>query len=141
MNILILHTDGGARGNPGPAAIGAVFWERDASGDLKKIHEISRAIGEQTNNFAEYTALIQAVTWAHGAGYETIECYLDSELVVKQLNGQYKIKEATLKTLASQVIALKPKFKKITFHHVRREKNKDADALVNAALDAQSGKA
>ena len=136
MNVLVVHTDGGARGNPGPAAIGAVFWERDAAGNSKKVHEISRTIGEQTNNYAEYSALIAAVAWACDAGYETVECYLDSELVVKQLCGQYKIKEPVLKTLASQVLAMQPSFKKITFTHVSREKNQAADALVNAALDA-----
>ncbi len=138
MNTLTIHTDGGARGNPGPAAIGAVFWERGAAGNMNKVHEISRAIGEQTNNYAEYSALIAAVAWARDAGYAEVECYLDSELVVKQLNGQYKIKEPVLKTLASQVLAMRPSFKKITFSHVRREKNQAADTLVNAALDASA---
>ena len=136
MNTLTIHTDGGARGNPGPAAIGAAFWERDAAGTVAKVHEISRCIGEQTNNFAEYTALIAALAWAAEAGYENVECYLDSELVVKQVTGQYKVKEPTLKPLVAQVAAAKNSFKKITFTHVRREKNKEADALVNAALDA-----
>ena len=134
--VLILHTDGGARGNPGPAGIGAAFWERATDGSTHSVHEISRYIGEQTNNFAEYTALIAAVTWAKESGYGSVECYLDSELVVKQLNGQYKIKEPTLKQLAAQVLAMTRSFKRITFTHVRREKNKEADALVNRAVDA-----
>jgi ribonuclease HI len=140
MNTLIIHTDGGARGNPGPSGIGAVFWERDVAGSLHKVHEIARYIGEQTNNYAEYSALIAALAWAGEAGYDSVACYLDSELVVKQVTGQYKVKEPTLKPLVAQVLAAKGAFKKVTFTHVRREKNKEADALVNRALDEATGK-
>ena len=136
MSEVIIHTDGGARGNPGPAAIGIVFYDSPKS----KIFEFLEYIGERTNNFAEYTALITALQKAHEQGFTDVTCYLDSELVVKQLNGQYRIKEPTLQPLASEVNRFKKDFKTITFAHVRREQNKDADALVNAALDEEEKK-
>src|SRR6266481_4901423 len=97
---LIIFTDGGARGNPGPAGIGAVLYEGGADPAKTKIKEIQKYIGTATNNFAEYSALIAALELAAELGYKSIKCFLDSELVVKQLNGQYKIKAPSLKTLA-----------------------------------------
>ncbi len=134
---LVIYTDGGARGNPGPAGIGAVFYMDDGNGNLKLIAEIKKYIGEQTNNFAEYTALIVALEKAVELGQQRICCFLDSELVVKQLNGLYKVREDSLKPLASKVLALTGKFKNISFNHVKREKNKEADRLVNEILDEQ----
>ena len=137
---LIINTDGGARGNPGPAGIGAVFYFDDGTGNQKLIAEIKEYIGEQTNNFAEYTALIKALEKAAELGYERVLCVLDSELVVKQLNGLYKVREETLKPLATKVLSLTNKFKSVTFTHVKREKNKEADRLVNEAIDEYQGK-
>ena len=126
-----LFTDGGARGNPGHAGIGAVI--QDASG--KTIAEVSEYIGETTNNIAEYTALIKGLSKALEMGFTNAECFLDSELIIKQLNGQYKLKNKDLAKLFVHVHNLKHKFSKITFTHIPREKNKNADKLVNRALD------
>lgn len=139
MKKIILHTDGGARGNPGPAAIGITLESDDGAGNQVLIGEIKRYIGEQTNNFAEYTALITALEEAHKLGYSAADCFLDSELVVRQVKGEYKVREETLKPLHAKVQALIKHFSLITFNHVRREKNAEADRLVNEALDAETG--
>ncbi|OGE83304.1 MAG: hypothetical protein A3B10_01495 [Candidatus Doudnabacteria bacterium RIFCSPLOWO2_01_FULL_44_21] len=131
MHKLIIYTDGGARGNPGPAAIGVVIY--DFGG--RELKRISESVGETTNNQAEYKALIRALQEAIKMGFDKAICHLDSELVVRQLNGKYKIKEPGLKPLASQILALTQKFVQVEFVHVRREKNKLADQLVNEALD------
>jgi len=133
---LVIFTDGGARGNPGPAGIGAVLYADDAQGNQTRVGEIQKYIGVATNNFAEYTALITALEQAVTLGYREVQCFLDSELVVRQLNGQYKIREESLKPLAAKVLALTNKFKRYSFTHVPREKNREADKLVNAAIDA-----
>ncbi|MDP2918454.1 MAG: ribonuclease HI family protein [bacterium] len=127
---IIIHTDGGARGNPGPAGIGVVIRAPD-----KKIKKYSEYIGQATNNQAEYKALIFALKKAKALKPEKIQCYLDSELIVKQLNGAYKIKNKDLKPLFDQIITLSANFSKISFSHIPREKNKEADKLVNEALD------
>ena len=124
-----LHTDGGARGNPGPAGIGAVL-EIDG-----KSHGYKKYIGEGTNNQAEYKALILGLEKAKEYGVEEIECLLDSELVVKQLNREYKVKDKDLAVLFVKVYNLSQQFKKITFKHIYREQNKEADKLVNEAID------
>lgn len=128
---LIIHTDGGSRGNPGPAAIGAVL--ADTSG--KTLAEISECIGETTNNQAEYRAVIAALAAAKKLNATELEFYLDSELVVKQLKGEYKMKNKDLAPLFAQICQEKFNFKQVSFTHVRRELNKAADALVNQALD------
>lgn len=133
---VITHSDGGARGNPGPAGIGIVV--SDLNGN--KLKELGEYIGETTNNQAEYKALIQALTEAYKLGATAVTCYLDSELVVKQLTGLYKIKEAGLQELAMDALRLKSKFQQVNFKHVRREHNADADKLVNQALDAEENK-
>ena len=137
---LVIFTDGGARGNPGPAGIGVVFYLEDDHGNKKHLENLQKYIGEHTNNFAEYTALITGLERAAELGYANIKCYLDSELVVKQLNGLYKIREESLKPLASKVLALTNNFKTITFTHVHREKNAEADQLVNNAIDEATQK-
>ena len=134
LDTILVYTDGGARGNPGPAAIGAVFYLPEGEVN-KQIGELKQYIGENTNNYAEYMALITALEKVYELGYKKVFCHLDSELVVKQLNGQYKIREETLKPLAAKVFALREKFEQVTFQHVRREQNKEADRLVNEALD------
>ena len=97
--------------------------------------DLKKYIGKSTNNFAEYTALIVALEEAIAKGHKRARVFMDSELVVKQLNGLYKIREDSLKPLASRVLALTNKFESITFNHIHREKNSEADKLVNAAID------
>ena len=126
-----IYTDGGARGNPGPAGIGAVI--KNESGEV--VAEISEYIGEATNNQAEYKAVIAAIEKARNLGAEEVEFFLDSELVVKQLNREYRVKNEDLAPLFVRVYNASLGFKKITFKHVPREKNKEADRLVNEAID------
>jgi len=128
---IIIFSDGGARGNPGPAGIGAVLY------DSKKqvLAKISKYIGEATNNQAEYQALITALKKAKELGGQELDVFLDSELVVKQLNREYKVKNKELAPLFLEVYNLSLNFSKITFTHVYRENNKEADRLVNEALD------
>lgn len=132
MNTFTIYTDGGARGNPGPAGIGV--WIQDSqTGDITKIKEY---IGETTNNQAEYRALLRALEKAHELGAHEVSCFLDSELIVKQMNREYRVKDKELATLFLKVWNLAALFKKITFHHVPRAQNKEADKLVNEAIDA-----
>jgi ribonuclease HI len=135
MDKLIMYTDGGARGNPGPAAIGVAIF--DVGNTHNPIKTLSLYLGETTNNQAEYKALIAGLEEAQKLGAQELVCYLDSELVVKQLTGIYKIKEAGLKDLAMDALRLKNTFMQVEFKHVPREKNKLADALVNEALDKE----
>lgn len=128
---LIMHTDGGARGNPGPAGIGAVL--KDEKG--KVLTEISEYIGETTNNVAEYKAVIAGLEKAKELGATEVRCFLDSLLVVEQLKRNYKVKDANLATLFVKAWNLMQGFKKVTFTHIERAKNKDADRLVNEAID------
>jgi ribonuclease HI len=131
MEKIIIHSDGGARGNPGPAGIGAILHDEDG----KVIAEISRHLGETTNNQAEYKALIAGLEKAEELKAKEVDCFLDSELVVKQLNREYKVKNAELAPLFLKVHNLSLSFKKIKFTHVRREQNKEADRLANEAMD------
>lgn len=136
---LIIYTDGGARGNPGPAAVGVVITAPSTSSGQEKHY--SQTIGNATNNVAEYRALILALTKAEAmlgaAARETdLEVRADSELMVKQLLGQYKVKDQNLKLLFADAVALKEKFRSVSFVHIPREQNSVADALVNEALDA-----
>lgn len=132
---IIMYTDGGSRNNPGPAAIG-VYIETPN----KKYGEY---IGIKTNNEAEYAALvfglkkIKALIGKEKIKKAEIECRLDSELVVKQLNHEYKLKEKHIQDFFIEIWNLMLDFGKVTFHHIPREKNKIADALVNEALDAE----
>lgn len=137
---LITFSDGGARGNPGPAGIGVVLYTEDAFSTRKHLLDHKEYLGEQTNNFAEYTALITALQKGLDLGYKKVNSYLDSELVVKQLNGQYKIREASLIPLATKALTLARKYSSYSFNHVKREKNSLADALVNQVLDEQENK-
>jgi ribonuclease HI len=131
-----IYTDGGARGNPGPAAIG-VFIKM---GSVEK--KYSETIGETTNNVAEYKAVIFALKKVkqlignQKIGVTEIKIHTDSELIFKQIGGLYRVKDANLKLLFMEVWNLKQDFKKVEFMHIRRELNKEADKLVNHALDA-----
>jgi len=127
---LTIYTDGGARGNPGPAGLGVVMY---ADGKIVKRH--SRYLGKATNNQAEYRAVIDALEHAREMGAKEIELVMDSELVVKQLNREYRVKDKDLAQLFVQVWNLTLGFSKFTVRHVRREQNKEADKLVNEAID------
>jgi len=135
-NKLEIYTDGGARGNPGPAGIGVVIKDGD-----KIVRSYSKHIGKATNNEAEYQALILALQKAKEFKPFQVRCFLDSELVVKQLNHEYKIKEENMAALFIKVWNLILDFEKVEFIHIPREKNKEADKLVNEALDAEISKA
>lgn len=127
----LLNTDGGARGNPGPSAIAYVL--RSPSGEL--IKQGGEYIGANTNNFAEYKALILGLSEAQNAEVKVLTCRLDSELVVKQLNGEYAVKDIHLKDLYAHVQMLVRGFDLVKFMHVPRAENKEADKLVNETLD------
>jgi len=132
---IVLYTDGGSRGNPGPAAVG-VFIET-----LNK--KYGEYIGETTNNDAEYQALIfglkkiKSLIGKQKAKKTQIQCYLDSELIVKQLRHEYKISDTFMQQLFIQVWNLMLDFEEVSFEHVYREKNTIADSLVNQALDSE----
>jgi ribonuclease HI len=127
-----LHTDGGARGNPGPAGIGAVLI--DESG--KVIGELAEGIGIATNNVAEYRALIAGLELALAKGVTELEVLMDSELVVSQMQGQWKIKNKGLQPLALEANSLLNRFESTRLNHVPREANADADKLANQGMDA-----
>lgn len=133
MKRATLHTDGGARGNPGPAGIGYVLRVKDSEAVFH-----GEYIGETTNNQAEYTALLAGMKRAQEAEVENLECFLDSELIVRQLQGDYRVKNHGLKPLFKEAQELANKFTDVSFSHVPREKNKEADKLVNRAIDAHS---
>jgi ribonuclease HI len=128
---LVVNVDGGARGNPGPAAIGAVV--QDANGGVLEEH--GERIGIATNNVAEYRALLLGIARAAELGADELELVGDSELIVRQVKGEYKVKDATMRELHGEVKrALRP-FDSWSIRHVRRELNTEADRLVNAVLD------
>lgn len=129
---VIIHTDGGSRGNPGPAATGVVIQ----SSDGRLLASYGEYLGIRTNNYAEYSALLSALRTAHELGATEVECILDSELIVKQMNRHYKVKHPELQKLFVVVYNAALEFKKISYRHIRRAGNSAADAQVNAALDA-----
>ncbi|MBI3410400.1 MAG: ribonuclease HI family protein [Planctomycetes bacterium] len=131
----LIHTDGGARGNPGPAAFAYVI-ERPGEPDIEE----NGFLGETTNNIAEYAGLVKALEHAKRLGGKKLVVQSDSELMVRQMNGEYKVKNAGLRPLFEEADALRRDFDKVTLRHVRRELNKRADALCNEALDGAAGK-
>lgn len=133
---LIAHTDGGARGNPGPAGYGVVI--HDAQG--KKIAGLSQYLGRQTNNFAEYQALIAALEYAVEHGPKALRVISDSELLVRQVKGIYKVKEPTLRDLHGRAKELISKLEWFDVEHVLRGHNSEADELANQAMDKGSGR-
>lgn len=128
---LTIYTDGGARGNPGPAAAGIVI----KNGTGKTVASYGEYLGAQTNNYAEYSALISGLKKARELGASAVDCLLDSELVVKQMQLRYKVKEPTLQKLFMEAYNAAAVFKKIAYKHIPRENNAEADALVNKTLD------
>ena len=131
MEKVIIYTDGGARNNPGPAGAGVVIVDGGKKTEMKKF------LGSQTNNWAEYEALILALTEAKKRGFakREIEVRMDSELIVKQMRGEYKVKDKQLKLQHGRVRELLADFPVTRFVHVPREENAEADALVNEAVD------
>ncbi|HKH63999.1 MAG TPA: ribonuclease HI family protein [Solirubrobacterales bacterium] len=133
MSRVTVNVDGGARGNPGPAAIGVVL----RNGDGSVVEEVGETIGEATNNVAEYRALLRGIELAAGRGAEEVELIGDSELVVRQVEGRYKVKNAGMKELHAEVKRALRGFDSWSIRHVRRADNADADRLVNEALDGE----
>jgi ribonuclease HI len=131
MSRLRVNVDGGARGNPGPAGIGVVV--RDGDGNV--LEELGDRIGEATNNVAEYKALLRGIELAAAHGATELELVGDSELVVRQVEGKYKVKNAGIKPLHAEVKRALGNFDSWSIRHVRRAENADADRLVNEALD------
>ena len=131
QNYLIAYSDGGARGNPGPAGYGVVI--KDETG--KKIAELSQYLGHQTNNFAEYQGLIAALEYAIEHGHKALKLISDSELLVRQIKGIYKVKNSVLKDLHARAKELIAKLDWFSIEHVLRGKNADADRLANDAMD------
>jgi len=130
-----MHIDGASRGNPGRAAYAVVL----ARPGLAVVEEAD-VIGTATNNVAEYTALVKGLELAHELGVTRLAVFSDSELMVKQMNGEYKVKHADMRPLYERACALRAKFAEVTLTHVRREQNKRADLIGNEALDGQPRK-
>lgn len=130
----LIHIDGGARGNPGPAAAGVCITTPDGS---EALHEAGYWLGELTNNEAEYQGLLHALKVANQLGFESVHIRSDSELMVKQIKGEYRVKAANLKPYFAEARELLGTFRGWSIEHVRREKNKRADQLANLAMDAK----
>jgi ribonuclease HI len=124
------HVDGGSRGNPGPAGYGVHITRDDGS-----IVELKESIGIATNNIAEYHGLLAALRWAVEAGVRSLDVKADSELMVKQMLGVYRVKHPGLQPLFADARELASRIGRVTFEHVRRESNADADRLANEAMD------
>jgi ribonuclease HI len=131
MSRVTVNVDGGARGNPGPAAIGVVLRDEDG----RVLEEVGETIGEATNNVAEYKALLRGIELAAARGASELELIGDSQLVVRQVEGRYKVKNAGIKPLHNEVKRALTDFDSWSIGHVGRAENADADRLVNLALD------
>lgn len=134
LDAVLIYFDGGARGNPGPAAIGALVLD-PASEPPQRLATVSERIGEATNNVAEYRALIAGLEAAAATPARVAHVRGDSKLVIEQVAGRWRVKQPHLKPLHAEACALLARYDEIDLAHVRREQNVDADALVNAALD------
>jgi ribonuclease HI len=130
----VLFTDGASRGNPGPAAIGAVLYRRDGE-RLVRVAELSRAIGRATNNVAEYLAVVDGLEMASAFAPDRLELRADSQLLIRQLEGVYRVKAPGLRDLYERARAGLGAIPDVRLEHVPREENREADALANAALD------
>src|ERR1700687_4788525 len=136
QHYLIAHSDGGARGNPGPAGYGVVI--QDEAG--RKVAALSHYLGHQTNNFAEYQGLIAALEYAIEQGHKALKVVSDSELLVRQIKGIYKVKNATLQELHARAKQLIAQLEWFSIDHALREHNREADNLANEAMDKGSGR-
>jgi probable phosphoglycerate mutase len=132
--MIVAYIDGGARGNPGPAGFGVRI--ETAEGEL--VEEFCESIGVATNNVAEYRGLVAALEWARTHGHNTVHVRSDSLLLVQQMLGNYKVKNAGLQPLYGKARMLAHEIGQVTFEHVRRERNAHADRLANAAMDEAS---
>lgn len=132
---VIVYTDGGARGNPGPAGSGAALFDTEGN----ELATAKRFLGEATNNVAEYTAIIIGLELAAEQGATHVEVRMDSELACKQLNREYRVKNEQLAKLFMRVRGAEGPFASVRYVHVRREQNKRADELVNIAIDEAEG--
>jgi ribonuclease HI len=130
---VVVHVDGGSRGNPGPAAAAAVI----SSPDGEVLDEAAVTLGRATNNVAEYRGLLLGLERARALGAAEVDVVNDSELIAHQVNGRYKVKHADMKPLHAEALAALAGFERWSLRPVRREQNADADALVNQALDAE----
>lgn len=128
---LFIHTDGGARGNPGPGAVGVVVKNKNG----KVIKEVGKFIGKSTNNEAEYKALIEGLKTCQDYETTELEFYIDSLLIVSQLNGKFKVKDSRMRMLFNEAKKIEAKYKKVVYTHVPRTKNFQADKIVNEVLD------
>jgi len=135
QKLVNIYTDGAARGNPGEAGIGFVIIAEDEKVIIKK----GRYIGRATNNEAEYHAILSALKEAKTIGVREVKIFADSELIVKQIKGEYRIKSEGLKPLYKEAMALLKEFDRYDIIHIVREKNKEADRLANQAIDAMAG--
>jgi ribonuclease HI len=133
---LVAYIDGGARGNPGPAGYGVVLDDEGG----RRVGELSEFLGHQTNNYAEYSGLLGALNYTLQHGFKALKVVSDSELMVKQIKGQYKVSNPTLKELHGQAMKLIDQLEYFEIKHVLREKNRDADRLANLAMDRGIGK-
>ena len=136
QHYLIAHSDGGARGNPGPAGYGVVI--QDEAG--RKVAALSHYLGHQTNNFAEYQGLVAALEYAIEHGHKALKVVSDSELLVRQIKGIYKVKNATLQELHARAKQLIAQLEWFSIDHALREHNREADSLANEAMDKGSGR-
>ena len=132
--VYVAYADGASRGNPGPSAIGVVIFD----GEGREVHRESRRVGHGTNNEAEYRAAIAALEAALGLGASHLELRLDSELVVRQLTGRYRVRNPRLMPLYGRLVDLRTRFQSVTFRNLPRAGNRLADALANQALDRSS---
>ena len=131
---VIANIDGGARGNPGPAAYGVVV--RNSKGEV--LAELSDYLGLQTNNYAEYSGLLAALDYAVRQGYKSFKIFSDSELLVRQMQGRYKVNNLALQELFARAQSMVRKLDRFSIEHVLRERNKEADRLVNRVLDERA---
>ncbi len=127
-----VFTDGASRGNPGPSSIGAVVYDADG----KEVHTVSRRLGRATNNEAEYQAVIAGLEAALGLGGGSVDLRMDSQLIVRQLEFRYRVRNARLRPFFERVVELRRQFESFKVTHVPREQNKRADQLANLALDS-----
>jgi ribonuclease HI len=133
---MVAYIDGGSRGNPGPAGYGVRIENEDGSA----VEELRGALGVATNNVAEYHGLLAALTWAADHGVTSLEIRSDSELLVKQMLGRYRVKNAGLLPLYQRARLLAARVGRVRFHHVPRESNTEADRLANLAMDEAAGR-
>jgi ribonuclease HI len=132
--VFVAYADGASRGNPGPSAVGVVIY----NGEGLEVHRESRRVGHGTNNEAEYRAAIAALEAAIGLGAERVELRMDSELVVRQLTGRYRVRNPRLKPLHGRLLDLRARLESVAFRNVPRTGNRLADMLANQALDRSS---